>query len=962
MDSGLTYRLFGPVEAVRDGRPVPIPGAKQRTLLAALLVRANRVVSAERLIAWLWAHDPPADARNALQNHVKRLRRVLVGEGGRGSVPDPITTHPDGYLMALPEQALDLSRFTGLVRRAETAAAAGRPRDAVALYDEALAQWRGEPLGDISSVSLRGEYAGAFTERRLAAVEARIELELRLGRHVEVLAELAGLTAAQPLRERFWEQRLLALYRSGRQAEALAAYQSAAAVLAEELGIDPGTALRELHQAILTDAPAVRAPRAVPAARSAAGGPRQLPPAVSRFTGRGAELEALDELLASGLDAAASRSTCALVVIDGPAGVGKTALGVHWSQRLRARYPDGQIYLNLRGYGPTEPVAASAALDAVLRALGLPAEQVPATDEERTAALRSATTDRRFLFLLDNACDVRQIRPLLPGPGCLTVVTSRSQLRGLSVRDGAHRLAVRPIGADEGMALLSAVAGREASGFAEQDVRRLVGRCAGLPLAILIVAERLARDRRGLEDVLRDLDDADSRLDLLSSADDELSDMRAVLSWSSRTLDPEAARALRLIGAQPGPDITLPAAAALLGLPPERVAPILDRLVSVHLLEARPPDRYQLHDLLRAYAAELSAQHPEDAQDVRRLLDWYLAAAAKASRAIHPRASSRKILIPAGAASLPRFADANAALDWFDSVRLPLDASIDAAIRLGLVRHAWTLAWTMWDYFEHRGRFDDYVATYLKGLDAARRAESRLGERHMHSGLAKAYGRLRKPDAAMWHASAALEIARESGGPRSEAAALAGLADVHALLGEEGKSLRARELALETYTRLGDVGGQFAMLNNLAAGLILRRQTDEALAYLHRSRALIEQTGQGRDLGIVLRNLGVAHAGAGRHETALEHYRQSLDLDRDRGLLRRQARTLCLMAESFEALGDLLTSHEHLTRARAVYQEAGQPATAEITGITARLAGLEAAGAGLRPGDAALGGLSPSEA
>jgi DNA-binding SARP family transcriptional activator len=286
--SGLEYSVLGPVEAARDGVPVPIPGAKQRTLLAALLLEANRVVSAEWLIARLWEQDPPAQARNALQNHIKRLRQVLIGGSGPGSVPDPITTRPDGYLMAVPEQALDLSRFTALVRRAESAAADGRPVDAAALYGEALAQWRGEPLRETSSAALRGEYAGALTERRLATIEARIELELQLGRHERVLAELAELTAALPLREKFWSQRLLALYRSGRQAEALNAYQAAAAVLADELGVDPGAALREMHQAILTDALAVQAPPRVPDAREARGaaaGPRRLPPAPGSSAG-----------------------------------------------------------------------------------------------------------------------------------------------------------------------------------------------------------------------------------------------------------------------------------------------------------------------------------------------------------------------------------------------------------------------------------------------------------------------------------------------------------------------------------------------------------------------------------------------------------------------------------------------------------------------------------------------------
>ena len=808
-----------------------------------------------------------------------------------------------------------------IVRRAQVVGAAGRLEDALAEYDAALAQWQGRPLEDISSVTLRRDVGAALDEERLAAVQARVDAMLALGRHEETLTELAGLTATYPLRERFWEQRMLALSRSGRPAEALTIYQRIVAILGEELGADPGPGLRELHQAVLRHEPTAQPPAPASAAATAAvqapTGPRQLPPAVSAFTGRSAELALLDRILAdSGAEGPGP------IVIDGPGGVGKTALAVHWSHRVRGRFPDGQIYLNLHGYGPTAPVTAASALDTLLRALGMPTDRIPVPVEERAAALRSVTTDRRFLFLLDNARDAQQLRPLLPGPGCLTVITSRSQMRGLAIRDGAQRVPLGPIGAPEAAELLESAAGQAGSALTPPEVERLVGRCGGLPLALRIVAERLARDRRSLADVLRDLDDAGSRLDLLSSADDELSDMRTVLSWSTGALDPQAARALRLVGAQPGPDITVPAA-ALFGLPHARSAALLDRLVAEHLLEANPGGRFQPHDLLRAFAVELSARHPEDECAVLRLLDWHLAAAAKASQTIYPRESARKIPVPQSDAPLPDFAGAREAFAWFDAARPALIASIDAAVGFGLDDTAWMLAWSMWDYLDHRDRYDDYVATHIKGLQAARRAKSARGERHMSLGLTYAYVRLRDADAAMAHALDALGATRRLDEPGSEAAVHAVLAEVRTLHGDHEGAIRELEQALEIYVRERDAGGEMAMLTNLALVYIRLDRPREAIARLRRSLALIAQTGQDRGLGVVLSSLGEAHAKSGRHQAALDYYRRAHAVNEERGLLGRQAIVLYLMAESFEALDDETSAREHLTRSRELFRCAG---------------------------------------
>jgi DNA-binding SARP family transcriptional activator len=598
----MEFGLLGPLVVRRGTVPVPVASRKQRVVLAALLLRAGRPVTMDDLAEALWGCEPPPSARATIQNYVMRLRRILACPG-----PAVILTQPDGYLISAGAGDLDVSRFERLLAEARAAARKQSWEAAAARAGEALALWRGEPLAEGGSEFLALREGPWLAEMRLQAVEARIEAELHLGLEAEVVAELRHLVVAHPLRERLHAQLMLALHRCGRRAEALAAYQDARRVLVRQLGAEPGNELRELHQRMLSDDPALDVPgdpgqAATPtSARPAM--PRELPGAAASFVGRTAELAALTRLLERG--GGAAPGAVVISVIGGTAGVGKTALAVQWAHSVAGRFPDGQLYVNLRGYDPGQPVLASAALAGFLRALGVPGRDIPVAEDERAARYRSLLAGRRVLVVLDNAASEEQARPLLPGArGCAAVVTSRDALAGLVARDGALRLELDLLPPGDAVGLLRALIGARVDAEPE-PAAALAAQCARLPLALRLAAQLgQARPAASLAGLAGELADQQRRLDLLDAGGDPRTAVRAVLSWSYRHLDAATASGFRLLGLHPGPDLDLRAAAALTGLAPGQAARLLGRLAQAHLIQPARPGRYGMHDLLRAYATE----------------------------------------------------------------------------------------------------------------------------------------------------------------------------------------------------------------------------------------------------------------------------------------------------------------------------------------------------------------------
>ncbi|WP_431681378.1 BTAD domain-containing putative transcriptional regulator [Kitasatospora sp. KL5] len=595
----MEFGILGPL-TVRDGAgDRTVPAAKQRVLLAALLVRRGQVVPAGVLADTVWDGRPPRSAPTTLRTYVMRLRKALGEAGPR------IGTEAGGYCIDVAAEEFDADRFTALRDLGHQALRRGEAEEAAARYDEALGLWRGPALVDVPSDTLRRAESDRLAEARLDVLEARLDAGLTLGRHTELLGELRRLTAAHPERERFWAQLMTALYRGGRQSEALAVYGEVRRILATELGVDPGAELRTVHRSILRADPDLDGPerparaRTVVAARTALVTPFQLPPGLTDFTGRAAHTADLAGRLS------AHRHSPLIAVVSGQPGAGKSALVQHTAHAARDAHPDGTLYADLRGdrHRPADPRAV---LGSFLLTLGIPAAAVPAGTEERTALYRSLLAGRRMLVVLDDARDSLQVRPLLPAdPQNAALVTARNRLPDL---DGAHPVHLGPLPEDEARQFLTRLVGPARAAAEPQALAELAAACGGLPLALRICGVRLAARPswtvRHLADRLADEERALDELSLGSL------DVRAAFAAGIETLDAPAARAFRLLALAPSPTVGLAVASRMLGEPPACAERTLERLADAGLLTAREPGRYRYEPLLRAWARELAQYRP----------------------------------------------------------------------------------------------------------------------------------------------------------------------------------------------------------------------------------------------------------------------------------------------------------------------------------------------------------------
>jgi len=714
------FRILGPLEVVDQSGTLDIPAAKHRTLLATLLLRVNQTVSIEHLTDCIWDDQPPANPRRSVATYVTRLRQALGDDGTM------LRSAPGGYRIDLIADRLDLARFNDLMRRAADTA---QPQLQIRMLTEALSLWRGDPLGDIASEHLHGTEVPRLVESWVWARERRADVALRLGRHAEVIAELRQLTAEYPLRERFWAQLMLALRQAGRQAEALAAYDTARRSLVDALGVEPGTDLRAAHAAVLAgDAhtgnglpPGIAPPAGTPPATAPPAGtppvtvPHQLPPAVASFTGRDDDLARLHALLGEhdGGDQPTPDVAPFVAVVTGTAGVGKTALAVHCAHQVAHRYPDGQLYINVRGYDPRHPIDVSTALDTLLRGLGIAGADIPQDVNVKAGLYRSILHNRRILVLIDNAKSVDQVRLLLPGtPTCLTLVTSRDSLSGLVAREGATRLRLDRLPDAEAGVLLRTLLGPEADASA---IVTLTDVCAGLPLALRIAAERVADEP--LPTAVADL--AAHPLDHLVTGEDPHTALRAVLSWSYAALPADAAEVFRAIGLArraglvPGHSWDIGVAAALTGCSFDEARRRLRVLAAAHLVEPRSCKRYGMHDLLTAYAAELAdIAIPRDGRraPIERLLRFYAEATTIDVASVFPD-DAEPVTLP----DWGHLVDPDVALCWLE---------IELPNLLSVVQYAADNGWP-----DHARRIARVVRPYLLGQ--SRYAEIDTIEKHL---------------------------------------------------------------------------------------------------------------------------------------------------------------------------------------------------------------------------------------
>ncbi|MET9228265.1 BTAD domain-containing putative transcriptional regulator [Lentzea sp. NPDC003310] len=824
------YRVLGPLEVLLDGEPVAVPAGRGRVLLATLLLRANRFVSVDELVERVWEGEPPDldRAHKTLQTVVMRLRQAL-GEA------NCVRHERGGYLAEIEPSQLDLLRFRELVLRQE--------------FGAALALWRGPVLGNVVSESLHRDDVPPLVEEQLGALEQRIEADLGDGRSADLVPELQELTRRHPLRDRFWSHLMLALYRSGQQAGALAAYRQVSEMLADELGIDPAPALRELHEQIL------RGEVAAPKEKRVT--PRQLPADLATFAGRDGDVARL------------AASTAPVVVISGTGGVGKTSLAVHWAHRIADRFGDGQIFVNLRGQDPVRAMEVQEALTLVLKGLGV--ETVPVGLDEQVALYRSVAADRKLLLLLDNAANAEQVRPLLPtAAGALAIVTSRADLRGLTLND-ADLLRLPTLSDDDGMRVLERVLGAERVRAEEDQAAALVRLCAGLPLALRIAAADLrAQDDMTIADKVAQLD-AD-RLAELAVPGDPAAAVGIVFDESYAALAEDARLVLRRLGVLPGVDFTADDAAVVAGLPSARRQ--LNQLVAVHLVEQRD-DRFALHDLLRLYARERCTED-EIGEALGRLYDFYRRMTNDAAELLFP--DQRRLPLTAGTTQLPDVGlrTREQAFSWLSTENANLVATMLVASERGDHRLVEEIAAVL-NGFHYEVRDDSNWAALCE--IRTRSAEASGDDLLIASASAGAVVlRFCQGDYAgvKQQARTALDLGLREGDLAIQAAAYNALATVARIEGQAEVSLDLQRQALAIHERTGSVEGQALVQLGIAALLF------EVPDYPATEEALTKALELSESRGIhahVHDSLITVNLHLGRLDEAVAHYETYLALE-----------------------------------------------------------------------------------
>ncbi|GIH20498.1 AfsR/SARP family transcriptional regulator [Rugosimonospora africana] len=914
------FGILGPLSVRMDGVEVPIAAAKLRVFLAVLLLRTPQAVTIDELTDLLWEDRLPRKARAALNTYVGRLRQMLGPLGGR------IRTVPAGYVIDLRADELDLARFLELRVTGQAKAAEGGHAAAAKVLRSALGLWRGEPLADVASSRLQRGDGHVLTQLRVSAWEACLDAEIADGRPQDVLGDLTQLLAAYPLHERFHEQLITALHRTGRRADALAAFQATRAIFVEELGVEPGAALQRLQQAILTEgAGPATSPVAVRGRATVV--PAQLPADLGDFTGRASSVSALCRALAA--DPARSDATPVVAAVTGAGGAGKTTLAVHVGHRVRGGFPDGQLYVSMRGSSefPMDPGEVAGRL---LRELGVDPAQVPADQTERFSLYRSLLADRRTLLVFDDVRDTVQIRPLLPGSTrSAVIVTSRDELATLptKIRVGADLM-----DDETAAALFAAIVGRQRAGAEPGAVDRVLRVCAGLPLAIRIAAARVAaRPDNSIQTLADRLADVRSRLDQFDL--DDLGIRASFMASYARLPDStRAATMFRTLGLWPGPDIGLAGMGALIGNGTAVTGSAVDALVASHLVQCPAPDRYRLHDLIHVYARERTEHEDPPATRqaaMERLLAWYLHAASNAADLIRPHHLPIPIdPAPAGVTALV-FDDHAAALDWCQLEQANLIAAVRLAASAGSYGVAWQLALTLWSYYYVAKIRDDWTAASEIGLACARLAADRRAEGALLACLGTALCENRRYDEAIDHYQQALDLHRETGDAQREPVTLNSLAVVY---GERGQFQLARDTFAEVRTlhaRSGNRHGVGLAIANMALCFAELGDADAAIRHNHEALGIYREVGDHYSEAITLGNIGDVYASTGAYHRASEALTAAITLHETVGNRHGQARALVTLGRNQNTAGEHAAARRSWRAAMQIFEDLNDPEAAE---------------------------------
>ncbi|MGL5809690.1 MAG: BTAD domain-containing putative transcriptional regulator, partial [Nocardioides sp.] len=905
-------------------------------VLAALLLNANRPVSVERLVDILWGESPPSSARVTVQNYVRRIR---VGSS-RAANDELIETTAEGYRAVVASDQLDLLRFEDLVGRARSARAVDEARTAVTCYRDALSLWTGEPLPDL--VRWLAPEVSWLTDLHLTVVEEWAEFELASGDEMtmgrensrpDLVGQLSVFAAKWPLRESLRSHLMRALHAEGRTADALSEYAKARTTLVSELGVEPGPKLRAAHREVLRGGTGELGQRLTPS---------QLPRGISLLAARERAVADLDALLDTGSFAAG-----AIAVVTGTAGVGKTTLAVHWAQRIADRFPDGNLFVNLRGYDVVGlPVRPEEALRGFLQALGVAEEAVPKNTEAMAGLYRSVLADRRVLVVLDNAADAEQVRPLLPGAGdCVTVVTSRDRLLSLTVVDEAGSTHLELLTEAESMSLLR---GRLGGGRVEAEpgaVSEIVARCAGLPLALSIAAARVAADPQlPLATLAAHLaNPGRSSLDVLRFGD-RTTELRSVLSRSTDVLDEEVARVFRLLGLHPGPDFTAESTAHLVARSQRQAHVWLDDLCRASLLIEHRPGRYSFHDLLRSHAMELAADHEaleEQTAALRRFFGHLLDTASIALNAIYPpwtapghpgspsaaRTSPDDCSQPIGS---DERMDPNLARAWLNEEDGVVAAAIQKAAEWpGLEGYAWRLAKALTYCQSGRGLLGEAIAILEISLAACLRTDDRAGEASVRRGLGQNYMRQGLYADAERELRASQDL-RHDADASVRGVGLLCLAGIQELLGDRVGALDRRRVALALLKEAGDDLGVAMAENDIGWGLTLGGRHDQALDHCLGSLAIFRALGNRLGIASTLDSLGHIYLHLGRHADAITSYVEAVGIIQEEKRYFHLTNILDHLGAAYHSAGDHGAARSAWQLALDLLEELGHPNAAVV--------------------------------
>ncbi|MGH3188089.1 MAG: AfsR/SARP family transcriptional regulator [Streptosporangiaceae bacterium] len=964
----MRFRLLGPLE-VRAGEDWQGIGApKWRSVLAALLINAGQIVPADFLISEVWGDAPPETAGNLISIYVLRLRRLLgATDGGL------LVTRAPGYQLKLAPTDTDAQLFETMVRNGRRTFSTGDAEGAARALAEALDLWRGKPLADVPATALVEAEADRLAELRLDAIELRITAELAFGGYVQAVPELRRILAGNPLREALWLLLMTALDGAGRHAEALDVYGQARSAIAEELGVEPGPELRKFHGQLLakdstiipgsisggTIAARPRPQQPTPPAgqeeappgpgggatatappgsphpagrRSPVPTPAQLPADIADYTGRAEQVGRLCEMLA-GTAANVDPGAVRIAVVAGSGGLGKTSLAVHAAHRVRRKFPDGQLYVDLLG-ATAHPQSPADVLARFLRDLGMDGRDVPLDEDERAARYRTTLATRRMLVVLDNARDAAQVRPLLPGAAsCAVLVTTRSRMPDLA---STKLVDLNVLDEHEALAMFTKVVGEERATAEPEATAELLQACAGLPLAIRICASRLAtRSGWTIRTLAGRLRDERRRLDEMRVGDLAVraSFQVSFTSLPARTdsggIDP--ARAFRLLGVWQGPSISSAAAAALFGVSDYLAEDALETLVDAYLLESVGSDRYKFHDLLRVYSSErATADLPAADRDAatERLLDWYVRTADAAAQAVSPH---RYRVPPDVTEEVPQplhFVGAQDALEWYDQERVNVVAATRQAAAHGLHEVAWRLPASLFSMFNRRGNWADLVETHRIALASAHQAGDLRGEAWVRNNLGEALGRRGLADG-VGHLQQSLDIRTRLGDRNGEAQAAHNLAEVQYLVNGAEAALPYMHQSLDVQRAAGQPAVLGATLNNLGEIYLELGRLEESVGCLQEALPIFEGIKSSHGEGHVLLNLGRVYLDMGRRSEALDGLERALTIHEASGDRPNQALALKFLGHAQRGAGRPDEARESLSAALAIFADLGDAAAAE---------------------------------